>query len=75
MFLSRLLFVLSALLLLPSRGEAEGLVHLSELAEYRVISPEEVVTPGDEVGVKILSVDVKRRRIELSIRRAAEFGG
>ena len=58
-----------------SIGDAEGLVHLSELAEYRVISPEEVVAPGDEVGVKILSVDTKRRRIELSIRRAAEFGG
>lgn len=56
-------------------GDAEGLVHLSELAEYRVISPEEVVAPGDEVGVKILSVDTKRRRIELSIRRAAEYGG
>jgi small subunit ribosomal protein S1 len=56
-------------------GEVEGLVHLSELAEYRVVSPEEIVAPGDEVGVKILSVDPKRRRIELSIRRAAEFGG
>jgi small subunit ribosomal protein S1 len=58
-----------------SLGEVEGLVHLSELAEYRVAAPEEIVTPGDEVGVKILSVDRKRRRIELSIRRAAEFDG
>ncbi len=58
-----------------SLGEVEGLVHLSELAEYRVSAPEEIVTPGEEVGVKILSVDKKRRRIELSIRRAAEFGG
>ncbi len=56
-------------------GEFEGLVHLSELAEYRVSTPEEIVAPGDEVGVKILSVDTKRRRIELSIRRAAEYGG
>ncbi|MEM9653030.1 MAG: S1 RNA-binding domain-containing protein [Actinomycetota bacterium] len=56
-------------------GEFEGLVHLSELAEYRVSTPEEIVAPGDEVGVKILSVDPKRRRIELSIRRAAEYGG
>lgn len=56
-------------------GDFEGLVHLSELAEYRVSTPEEIVTPGDEVGVKILSVDTKRRRIELSIRRAAEYGG
>ena len=55
-------------------GEFEGLVHLSELAEYRVSTPEEIVTPGDQVGVKVLSVDVKRRRIELSIRRAAEYG-
>ena len=58
-----------------SLGEIEGLVHLSELAEYRVSTPEEVVAPGDEVGVKVLSVDTKRRRVELSIRRAAEFGG
>ncbi len=56
-------------------GDFEGLVHLSELAEYRVSTPEEIVAPGDEVGVKILSVDTKRRRIELSIRRAAEYGG
>ena len=56
-------------------GEFEGLVHLSELAEYRVSTPEEIVAPGDEVGVKVLSVDTKRRRIELSIRRAAEYGG
>ena len=56
-------------------GVLEGLVHLSELAEYRVSTPEEVVAPGDEVGVKILSIDRKRRRIELSIRQAAEFGG
>ncbi len=56
-------------------GELEGLVHLSELAEYRVSTPDEVVAPGDEVGVKVLSVDTKRRRIELSIRQAAEFGG
>jgi ribosomal protein S1 len=56
-------------------GDIEGLVHLSELAEYRVSTPEEVVAPGDQVGVKILSIDTRRRRVELSIRRAAEFGG
>jgi len=57
-----------------SLGKVEGLVHVSEMAEYRVAAPEEVVIPGDEVGVKIMSVDRKRRRVELSIRRAAEFG-
>lgn len=51
-------------------GGAEGLVHLSELAEYRVATPEEIVTPGEVVRAKVLSVDRKRRRIELSIRQA-----
>lgn len=51
-------------------GGAEGLVHLSELAEHRVATPEEVVIAGDTVRAKVLSVDVKRRRIELSIRQA-----
>lgn len=53
----------------------EGLVHLSELAEYRVSTASAVVAPGDEVRVKVLSVDPSRRRLELSIRRAAEFRG
>ena len=40
----------------------EGLVHVSELAEYRVHLPEEVVIPGDEVMVKVLRIDRRRRR-------------
>ena len=51
-------------------GGAEGLVHLSELAEHRVATPEEIVAPGEWVRAKVLSVDRKRRRIELSIRQA-----
>lgn len=51
-------------------GGVEGLVHLSELSEYRVSAPEEVVVPGEQVRVTVLSVDRKRRRIELSIRQA-----
>lgn len=52
----------------------EGLVHLSELAEHRVNSAAEIVAQGQEVWVKVLSVDRRRRRLELSIRRAAEYG-
>ena len=51
-------------------GGVDGLVHLSEMAEYRVMAPEELVTPGEQVMVKVLSIDKKRRRIELSIRQA-----
>jgi small subunit ribosomal protein S1 len=47
----------------------EGLVHISELAEHHVESPSEVVSPGDEVRVKILEIDQERRRISLSIKR------
>ena len=49
---------------------AEGLVHVTELAEYRVHAPEEVVTPGDEVLVKVLRIDRKRRRLDLSVNQA-----
>ncbi len=48
----------------------EGLVHITELAEYRVYHPEEVVLPGEEVWVKVLAVDRKRRRVDLSIAQA-----
>jgi ribosomal protein S1 len=34
----------------------EGLVHISQLADRRVEKPEEVVSPGDEVAVKVISV-------------------
>lgn len=49
---------------------AEGLVHVTELAEYRVHAPEEVVAPGDEVLVKVLRVDKRRRRLDLSVNQA-----
>jgi small subunit ribosomal protein S1 len=48
----------------------EGLVHISELAEHHVENPSEVVSPGDEVWVRILEIDESRRRISLSIKRA-----
>ena len=50
----------------------EGLVHVSELAAHRVRMPADVVKPGDEVRVRVLEVDKDKRRIGLSIRRAAE---
>ncbi len=52
----------------------EGLVHISELAEHHVETPGEVVTPGEEVRVKILEIDEERRRISLSIKRVGEGG-
>jgi small subunit ribosomal protein S1 len=50
----------------------EGLVHISELAREHVESPEEVVQVGQQVRVKVVDVDVSRRRISLSIKRVGD---
>jgi small subunit ribosomal protein S1 len=52
----------------------EGLVHISEMSAHHVDSPEQVVTPGEELWVKIIDLDLARRRISLSIKQAAEGG-
>jgi small subunit ribosomal protein S1 len=47
----------------------EGLLHISELADHKVESPEDVVKVGDEIEVKILRVDAADRKIGLSRKR------
>jgi small subunit ribosomal protein S1 len=46
----------------------EGLLHISELSDAKIESPEEVVKVGDDVDVKVLRVDAKDRKIGLSMR-------
>jgi small subunit ribosomal protein S1 len=48
---------------------ADGLVHLSELSWDHVNHPSEVLEVGQEVKVKVISIDTDRKRIGLSIRR------
>jgi len=48
----------------------EGLVHVSELAERHVEIPEQVVSVDDDVMVKIIDIDLDRRRISLSLKQA-----
>ena len=48
----------------------EGLVHISELAERHVELPEQVVTVGNEIFVKVIDIDLERRRISLSLKQA-----
>jgi small subunit ribosomal protein S1 len=50
----------------------EGLVHISELADRHVEIPEQVVQVGDEIFVKIIDIDLDRRRISLSLKQANE---
>jgi uncharacterized protein len=49
----------------------DGLVHVSQLADRFVQDPAQVVTVGDRVAVRVLSVDIPRRRIALSMKQAA----
>lgn len=50
----------------------EGLVHISELAVRHVDLPEQVVQADEDVFVKIIDIDLERRRISLSIKQANE---
>jgi small subunit ribosomal protein S1 len=50
----------------------EGLVHISELAERHVEIPEQVVQVGDDIFVKVIDIDLERRRISLSLKQANE---
>ena len=47
----------------------DGLVHVSEMAKQRVKHPTDVVSVGDIVDVMVISVDEKRNRIGLSMKR------
>jgi small subunit ribosomal protein S1 len=53
-------------------GGADGLAHISELSWQRVNHPREVLSPGQEVKVKVVEIDRDRERIGLSIRQLQE---
>lgn len=50
----------------------DGLVHISALSDRYVRNPADIVRVGQKVEVTVLDVDVKRRRISLSMKKAAE---
>ena len=50
----------------------EGLVHISELAQRHVDLPEQVVNVDQDVFVKVIDIDLERRRISLSLKQANE---
>ncbi len=50
----------------------EGLVHISEMAHYHVQQPQQVVSVGQIVRVKVVDIDLARRRVSLSIKKALE---
>lgn len=46
----------------------EGMVHISELSEERIMHPEQVVKVGDKLKVEITNIDNRERKISLSVR-------
>ena len=46
----------------------DGLVHISEMSDKYIKHPLDVVSVGDIVDVKVLSVDIKKKRIQLSMK-------
>ncbi|MFP3896872.1 MAG: 30S ribosomal protein S1 [Anaerolineales bacterium] len=50
----------------------EGLVHVSEMAEFEVDHPKDMVDVGDRIYVCILDIDCARHRLSLSMRRARQ---
>jgi 4-hydroxy-3-methylbut-2-enyl diphosphate reductase len=50
--------------------DIEGLIHISELAEQRVEKPEDIVSAGEELNLKVIHLDPTERRIGLSLKAA-----
>ena len=53
---------------LVDNDAVEGLIHISELSSERVSHPREVVKRGDELVLRIVKIDIKDRRLGLSLK-------
>jgi len=52
----------------------EGLIHISEISQRTIRHPREVLSEGDVVSLKVISIDAGRRRLGLSLKQALEEG-
>ncbi len=52
--------------------DIEGLIHISEMADYRISHPKEILHEGDVVPVRVIRIDPGRRRVGLSLRQATD---
>ena len=48
----------------------DGMVHISQIADKYISDPAEILRLGQEVWVKVMEVDINRKRINLSIKEA-----
>lgn len=56
---------------LEGEDEVEGLIHVSELADGHIDHPKNAVSEGQQVTLRVLKIDPDKRRIGLSLKRAA----
>jgi small subunit ribosomal protein S1 len=54
---------------LVDNPEIEGLIHITELADRRVVHPRDVVNEGDVLTLRVVKIEGDRRRIGLSLKR------
>lgn len=50
----------------------DGLIHISQIADHRIEKPQDVLSVGQDVKVKITNIDYDKKRISLSIRALLE---
>ena len=50
----------------------EGLIHITELSDAVITDPNEVVSEGQEIKVKILKIEMERKRLGLSLKQTSE---
>jgi len=55
--------------------DIEGLIHVSEISEGQISTPEDVLEVGEEVEAKIIGINDEKRQVRLSIRALQEEGG
>ena len=53
-------------------GGVQGLLHVSEIGWSRVDDPSQMFTPGDEITVKVLSVDEQKQKISLGLKQLTD---
>ncbi len=56
---------------LVDNPEIEGLIHISELADYRVNHPRDVVNEGETLTLRVVKIDPEQRRMGLSLKRVS----
>ena len=50
----------------------DGLIHISQIADHRIEKPQDVLSVGDKVTVKVTEIDFEKKRVSLSIRAVLE---